>query len=333
MIAGADLRLLRAGVFTAVCVTLSAAGHALAGGQRIPLWSLGVSCALVFAVAAPLAGRERSLPGIVVLLSAGQIALHTLYALAQRPAPMNGTPGMPGMDRLGGGAGMAAARGGLPAHASGSGAGGQGPELRGLASRLLCGQPAPGSLSEAKARRIVSDAGLGSGRPGPLGGHGGLGGHGAHPGAHMAAAHDATAGASAAAPFDSALSCLREATHAALSLLNCPMLLCHLAAALGVGLLLRRGEAALWRLVRLSARGARSAMGPVGALRVALAWVRALYAGLLPDAAWVRCCAEGPRRERAPRPLLLDHSVHRRGPPGDFAARDFAARRHLMLAA
>ncbi|MFD9204507.1 hypothetical protein ACFWDP_40380, partial [Streptomyces anthocyanicus] len=69
---GGDLRVLRAAVFTAVCVVLAAAGHSIASCATVPLWSLGVGFLAVFAVAAPLAGRERSLPGITVLLATGQ---------------------------------------------------------------------------------------------------------------------------------------------------------------------------------------------------------------------------------------------------------------------
>lgn len=38
--AGAGLRLIRAAVFTAVCVVLSATGHALASCATVPWWSL-----------------------------------------------------------------------------------------------------------------------------------------------------------------------------------------------------------------------------------------------------------------------------------------------------
>jgi hypothetical protein len=40
------LRLLRAAVFTAVCVALSAAGHALASCEVLPLWALGVGAVI-----------------------------------------------------------------------------------------------------------------------------------------------------------------------------------------------------------------------------------------------------------------------------------------------
>ncbi|MGW7514740.1 hypothetical protein ACWGJ2_04020 [Streptomyces sp. NPDC054796] len=293
MTAGADLRLLRAAVFTAVCVALSAAGHVLVGGRVVPLWSLGLGCAVVFAVAAPLAGRERSLPGIAALLAVGQLALHTLFACGRQPVP-----------RASSGSGGAGSDGGVVA----------------LAEKLLCNEHAAGSLSESEARRVVSDAGLSAGhltqQAGQAGASGaahlGHAGHAGHGGAE-AAGSALSAGPAVGTPLE----CLRDAARAALSLLDGPMLLGHLLAALALGWLLRRGEAALWRLVRLSAESAVPAAArllPVRALRTALAWVRALRAGLLPQApAWAR--AEGERDESAPASALLQHSVHRRGPP------------------
>ncbi|MCZ9339324.1 hypothetical protein NGM37_16245, partial [Streptomyces sp. TRM76130] len=43
------------------------------------------------AVAAPLAGRERSLPGIAALLAFGQTALHALFGVCQYGAATAGT--------------------------------------------------------------------------------------------------------------------------------------------------------------------------------------------------------------------------------------------------
>ncbi|MEU6285492.1 hypothetical protein [Streptomyces sp. NPDC047028] len=88
--AAADLRLLRAAVFSAVCVALSASGHALASGTGMPLWSLVAGWAGVLGVVGPLAGRERSLPGIALSLLAGETGLHLLFCIGQspvRPAP------------------------------------------------------------------------------------------------------------------------------------------------------------------------------------------------------------------------------------------------------
>ncbi|MBC2902846.1 hypothetical protein [Streptomyces cupreus] len=81
--AGRDVRILRAAVFAAVCVVLAAGGHALGSCASIPLWALGAGFLTVLAVAVPLAGRERSLPGIAALLALGQTVLHSLFGLAQ----------------------------------------------------------------------------------------------------------------------------------------------------------------------------------------------------------------------------------------------------------
>src|SRR4051794_31835685 len=81
--AGPGMRLLRAAVFTAVCVVLAAAGHTLASGAPVPVWSLVFGWLAVLAVVAPLAGRERTLPGIAAALAAGQLALHTVFGAGQ----------------------------------------------------------------------------------------------------------------------------------------------------------------------------------------------------------------------------------------------------------
>ncbi|MCX5423630.1 hypothetical protein [Streptomyces sp. NBC_00078] len=88
--AATDLRLLRAAVFSAVCVALSASGHALASGAAIPVWSLAAGWAGVVCVVGPLAGRERSLPAIALSLLAGGTGLHLVFSLGQgsmAPAP------------------------------------------------------------------------------------------------------------------------------------------------------------------------------------------------------------------------------------------------------
>ncbi|MFH8593045.1 hypothetical protein [Streptomyces rimosus] len=260
--AAADLRLLRAAVFTAVCVALSAAGHMIGSCAAVPVWTLGVGCAAVFAVAAPLAGRERSLPGIAVALAVGQLALHSVFALGQHrmaAAPMS-----------------APASGGLSDEAAIA-----------FARHVTCGLGA-GRLDGAEARRILDVSAIGPAGPGTAG-------------------HVMDQAATSA-----------PAAHGLLPSL--PMLLAHLLAALAAGWLLRRGEAALWRVVRLSAPAAREAAAVaealVGALRGTLALVRVLCAGLLgaADARPVARFSYGDDQAR-PKELALQHSVVRRGPP------------------
>src|SRR5690242_17319775 len=80
---GAELRILRAAAFAAVCVVLAAAGHSLAACAAVPLWTLGAGFLGALVLVAPLAGRDRSLPGIAALLALGQTALHILFGLAE----------------------------------------------------------------------------------------------------------------------------------------------------------------------------------------------------------------------------------------------------------
>ncbi|MDT0609765.1 hypothetical protein [Streptomyces lancefieldiae] len=135
---GNDLRILRAAVFAAVCVVLAAAGHTLASCATIPLWSLGAGFLGAVVVAAPLAGRERSLPGIAVLLTVGQTALHTLFGLGQHGATAVTSPGT-----------------------AVTSTGGTGPlsdaSLVQQAARLVCGTTAA-AISPAQAQRILTDA-------------------------------------------------------------------------------------------------------------------------------------------------------------------------------
>ncbi|MFD5447039.1 hypothetical protein [Streptomyces sp. NPDC127100] len=157
---GIDLRILRAAVFAAVCVVLAAAGHTLASCATVPLWSLGAGFLGAVVVAVPLAGRERSLPGIAVLLAVGQTALHTVFGLGQH--------------------GAAAVTTAAP--------GGPGPlsdaSLVQQAARLVCGTTAA-AISPAQAQRILTDARLAPAS-------------GAHPGAAHHPA-DALAGAAGSA--------------------------------------------------------------------------------------------------------------------------------------
>lgn len=257
--AGAGLRLLRAAVFTAVCVVLSATGHVLAACAAVPWWTLALGFLGVFALVAPLAGRERSLPSIAAALAAGQLSLHTLFGLGQHQLRLASTAD----DAL----------------------------IR-MAAKLVCGVGAS-SFNPTEAHRIVTTAGMDPAA------HGG----------HTSVAHT-TVAQSAAAP----------------SLLpTLPMVLGHLLAALATGWLLRRGDRALVRLIRLSADSAHDlAEGArLRSLRAALVLVPTLLAGLQ-GAPAVDPRAPRPSSGPPPSPVgqALQHTVIRRGPPA-----------HLTLAA
>ncbi|MER7109157.1 hypothetical protein [Streptomyces sp. NPDC000229] len=122
-------RLLRAAVFTAVCLVLSALGHVLAACETVPWWTLALGFLCVFALTVPFAGRERSLPVIAAALAGGQLGLHALFGLGQRQQLM--------VD-IGDRADDALIR---------------------MAAKLVCGAGAA-SLSPADAHRIVTRAGL-----------------------------------------------------------------------------------------------------------------------------------------------------------------------------
>ncbi|MFJ8626463.1 hypothetical protein ACIRD3_26995 [Kitasatospora sp. NPDC093550] len=96
------------------------------------------------------------------------------------------------------------------------------------------------------------------------------------------------------------------------------MLAGHLAAALVAGWWLRRGEAALWRLLRVAASAAREHWA--APLRSAFALVAALLRGLFGVAGPVR--RFGGRGGEGPLPVgaVLRHSVVRRGPPSGVLA-------------
>ncbi|MGW4382093.1 hypothetical protein [Kitasatospora sp. NPDC004531] len=94
------------------------------------------------------------------------------------------------------------------------------------------------------------------------------------------------------------------------------MALAHLAAAVLAGWWLRRGEAALWRLVRAAALTAREWAAP---LRTAVALLAALLLGTSRPAPARR--VGRPEDWRLPVAAVLRHSVLRRGPPAVAFAR------------
>lgn len=261
--------MLRAAVFSAVCVVLAGAGHAFASCASVPLWSLFAGFLGVLACAAPLAGRTRSLPGIVVLLALGQTVLHTLFGLGQH---------------------MTSAASASPAATADT-------TLVARAARLLCGVPLA-AISPAQAQRILADARISTG-----GGTGaGTGGVAGMDMGSMGHTTDALGSTGAAGSVSALLPTL-------------PMLLGHVLAAVATGWLLRHGDLALLRLMRLSAHGvAEGAL--VRSLRGALALARALRTGLpgTPGTA-----SHAPRAwtlvSLRPSATALQHTVIRRGPP------------------
>ncbi|MCX4812420.1 hypothetical protein OG601_17570 [Streptomyces sp. NBC_01239] len=144
---GGELRVLRAAVFAAVCVVLAAAGHAIASCATVPLWTVGAGFLATFLVVAPLAGRARSLPGIVVPLAVGQTVLHTLFGLGQSAGTSTS--------------------GSLSASDA---------TLVARAAHLLCGTTAA-AISPAQAHQILTDARLlpTSGSAGSTGSMSGMG--------------------------------------------------------------------------------------------------------------------------------------------------------------
>jgi hypothetical protein len=271
---------LRAAVFAAVCVVLAAAGHSLASCATVPLWTLGAGFLGVVLVVAPLAGRERSLPGIAALLAVGQTVLHVLLGLGQ-----HGTAAGAAGTAAGAAAGTAAGTSSVASSVSDA-------SLVEQAARLVCGTTAA-AISPAQAHRILVEARI-------------------HPGAGTGAAGQVGA---THHPADA----MSTAAGSSMSLLpSLPMLLGHVLAALVAGWFLRRGDLALLRLVELSTLSAHSvAEGAlIRSLRGALALVCALRAGL-PGAPEVgprvpRTVLPSPP---TPHTTALQHTVIRRGPP------------------
>lgn len=114
-------------MFAAVCVALSAAGHAMAACAAVPGWTLLAGFLGILAVAVALAGRERSLPSIAAALAGGQIALHTLFGVGTHAATPQPAAGDDSLIRF--------------------------------AASLVCGA-GPDRLNASDAHRIVTTAGI-----------------------------------------------------------------------------------------------------------------------------------------------------------------------------
>ncbi|MFJ5264958.1 hypothetical protein ACIQAC_31300 [Streptomyces sp. NPDC088387] len=76
-------RTLRAAVFAAVCVLLTALGHVMMSGTAVPWWAMAAAAVLTGAAAWGPAGRERGPVLVGCFAVVAQAVLHTSFALAQ----------------------------------------------------------------------------------------------------------------------------------------------------------------------------------------------------------------------------------------------------------
>ncbi|RXS85062.1 hypothetical protein EST92_09225 [Streptomyces sp. TM32] len=79
----AHLRALRAALFTALCVTLSAASHVLLSRMPLPPATVAALCVAVFVIAYVLAGPERGYWRIAALLVPLELAADLVFSLGQ----------------------------------------------------------------------------------------------------------------------------------------------------------------------------------------------------------------------------------------------------------
>jgi hypothetical protein len=77
------LRLIRASVFSAVCVILTSLGHLTASGSLMEPWAVVAGFFGLLGFSVILTDHERSLPTIMGGLLGGQFTLHALFTAAQ----------------------------------------------------------------------------------------------------------------------------------------------------------------------------------------------------------------------------------------------------------
>ncbi|WP_372348690.1 hypothetical protein [Streptomyces sp. KL116D] len=82
-ISGTQLRAVRAALFTALVVTLSAASHVLLSRVPLPLPTVAAIAGAVFVIAYALAGRERRFGRIAALLVPLELAADTVFTTGQ----------------------------------------------------------------------------------------------------------------------------------------------------------------------------------------------------------------------------------------------------------
>ncbi|MFD0277691.1 hypothetical protein ACFVHB_27790 [Kitasatospora sp. NPDC127111] len=84
---GPASRTLRAAVFAALVVLLAGLGQVLVTGRPLPLGTLAVAGAAVFAMAFALAGSERRYPVVAAVFLPLELGLSALFDLAQTTCP------------------------------------------------------------------------------------------------------------------------------------------------------------------------------------------------------------------------------------------------------
>ena len=89
-------RPLRAGVFTLVCASLSAIGHAVSSGHDVPAVGLLLGMGVVFAMAWASSSRRQGPWMLTAWMLWGQLALHVTFAYTQEVGS-----GRPGLEHLG----------------------------------------------------------------------------------------------------------------------------------------------------------------------------------------------------------------------------------------
>jgi hypothetical protein len=105
----AGIRTVRAGVFTVLCVTLSAGAHVLLSGVPLPLASLLTVSGVIFLLAFALADRERGYGRIAALLIPLELLADTVFTTGQHTCygqtggPVTGPLRSVGVDLLCGG--------------------------------------------------------------------------------------------------------------------------------------------------------------------------------------------------------------------------------------
>ncbi|MFF3544450.1 hypothetical protein [Streptomyces platensis] len=152
-ISAPHLRALRAALFTALCVALSAASHVLLSRMPLPLTTVAATGTAVFALAYALAGRERGYWHIAALLVPLELTADLVFSLGQHTCygaaggPVAGPLRSLGVDLLCGGGPVGAPLAQLPEDRTGP----VSSWLVLLAAHLLIGLLAAGWLRRGEA--------------------------------------------------------------------------------------------------------------------------------------------------------------------------------------